>query len=80
MALFKKKIFFFKKDLLFSFRYVRIICVDLWIVVSGKFLGGIKWLSVAYAVRVLFLDTMFPTPTVRQTELGSPTSARLRPL
>ncbi len=37
-----------------------------------------KWLNVAFAVRALFSDITFPTPTVRPTELGSPTSARLR--
>ena len=37
-----------------------------------------KWLSVAYAVRALFSDITFPTLTVRPTELGSPTSVRLR--
>ena len=37
-----------------------------------------KWLNVAFAVRALLLDTTYPTPTVRQTELGSPTFARLK--
>ncbi len=37
-----------------------------------------KWLNAVSAARVLLSDTMCLTPTVRQTELGSPTSVRLR--
>jgi hypothetical protein len=37
-----------------------------------------KWLSVAFAARVLLSDTTYPTPTVRQTEPGSLTFVRLR--
>ena len=40
----------------------------------------LKWLNVAFAARALLSDTMFPTLTARQTEPGSPTSARLRQL
>ncbi len=39
-----------------------------------------KWLSVAFAVRALLSDTTCLTLTVRQTEPGSPTSARLKRL
>ena len=41
--------------------------------------GGVQiWQNVCIAARALHSDTMFPTPTARQTEAGSPTSARLR--
>ncbi len=39
-----------------------------------------KWLNAAFAVRALLSDIMFPTLTVRPTEPGSPTFARLRQL
>ena len=39
-----------------------------------------KWQSAKYAARELHSDTMFLTPTERQTELGSPTSEELRQL
>ena len=42
--------------------------------------GATKWQSAKYAARVLHSDTMYPTPTERQTELGSPTSEELRQL
>jgi len=45
-----------------------------------RFLEVSTWLSVAFAVRALPLDITFPTQTVRPTEPGSPTSARLRQL
>ena len=37
-----------------------------------------KWLSAVSAVRALPSDTTCLTPTVRQTEHGSPTSVELR--
>ena len=37
-----------------------------------------KWLSAVSAVRALFSDTTYLTPTVRPTEPGSLISARLR--
>lgn len=42
--------------------------------------GATKWQSAKYAARVLHSDTMYPIPTERQTELGSPTSEELRQL
>jgi hypothetical protein len=42
------------------------------------FLEVSKWLSAVSAVRALFLDTTYLTPTARPTEPGSPTSVRLR--
>ena len=35
-----------------------------------------KWLNAAFAARVLLSDITFLTPTVKQTEPGSPTSVR----
>ena len=40
----------------------------------------LKWLNVAFAARALLSDTTCLTLTARQTEPGSPTSARLRQL
>ena len=44
---------------------------------QGAFEEVSIWQNVAYAERELFSDRQFPTLTVRQTEPGSPISARL---
>ena len=42
--------------------------------------GVLEWQNVIFAERALSLDRTSLTPTVRPTECGSPTFARLEPL